>query len=217
MGGRIWVESEVGRGQPLPLHRPPRPWPTTSRRSRRRRSRPACTGCGCWWSTTTPPTAASSRKIAAQLADGGRHRAGSATEALRAVAAGREPPASPSAWSLTDAHMPRRRRLRAGRADPQRDAHCQHGGHDAHLRRPARATPRCRGAGHRRLPAQADQAVGAAWRPSKRPWAVAVRRRGRAPGRPPRRCPPACGFLLAEDSLVNQKLAVALLEEQGHR
>ena len=57
MGGRIWVESEVGRGSTLPLHRalPVGRGRTVGRPAAAAR-RPFAAR-ECWWSTTTPPTA----------------------------------------------------------------------------------------------------------------------------------------------------------------
>ena len=61
MGGRIWVESEDGPGQHLPLHRPLRGLHAAARAPPGRRRR-TCGTCPSWWSTTTPPTAASSMR-----------------------------------------------------------------------------------------------------------------------------------------------------------
>jgi PAS domain S-box-containing protein len=59
MGGRLWVESVVGRAASLASRcrrvRPPR-HPGRWRRSN------DCGTCRCWWSTTTPPTVVSSTR-----------------------------------------------------------------------------------------------------------------------------------------------------------
>ena len=65
MGGRIWVESEVGRGSTLPLHRPLRPWPRRRPCPRGPSSPRSSAAPACWWSTTTPPIAASWKKCSA--------------------------------------------------------------------------------------------------------------------------------------------------------
>ena len=62
MGGRIWVESEVGPGQHVPLHRPVRPCSERRRAAGAGRPGRRCAACPCWSWTTTPPTGASSTR-----------------------------------------------------------------------------------------------------------------------------------------------------------
>ena len=148
--------------QPVPLHRPPRP-------GRSRTSVAACppnlrvsTACACWSSTTTPRTGASWRRSSAA---GRWNRPRCATPRRPWTPCGTHTrPAQPFRLVLTDAHMPERGRLHAGRADQAGPGHGQHGRHDADLGRPARRRLALRAARHRRLPAQAGQAVGAARR-----------------------------------------------------
>ena len=101
MGGRLWLESEPGRGSTLPLHgaasrpaaaAPARPTP------------PRCGACACWWSTTTPPTAASSRRCSATGACARRPRPGAARRSRHSSAPRRG--ASRSRWRCSTRNMP---------------------------------------------------------------------------------------------------------------
>ena len=62
MGGRIWVESELGQGQHVSLHRQLRRRPTSSGRIAPAEPANRCTTCRCWSWTTTPPTAHPARR-----------------------------------------------------------------------------------------------------------------------------------------------------------
>ena len=89
----------------------------------------------------------------------------------------------------------------------QRHPNLRNGHPDADLgRQPARHGPLPR-AGHRALPDEADQAVGVVWRRFSRAGRLALepRRQARARSRTGGRAP--LHILLAEDNLVNQRLA----------
>ena len=103
-------------GKPLPLHRPPPPGRKPSPPKPLPPSPSVCTGCGCWWSMTTPRTGGSSKRssrswsmLPTSAADAGE---GHAAHCSRRTQAG-----EPYRLVVTDAHMPARRRLHAGRAD----------------------------------------------------------------------------------------------------
>ena len=59
MGGRIWVESELGQGSTLPLHGALRDAAAPRRRAAAAADAPTCAACPCWSSTTTRRTGAS--------------------------------------------------------------------------------------------------------------------------------------------------------------
>ena len=74
------------------------------------------------------------------------------------------------------------------------------------------------GTGHYRLPAQARQAFGTPRSDRVLALGITAPKRGFAHDLAQQRASVAeLHILLAEDSLVNQKLAVALLEGQGHQ
>ena len=105
MGGRIWVESEVGQGEHVPFHGPRcgARRPAANLRPRRRRSR----ACACWSSTTTPPTAASSTRCSYALGQMRRLNGGE----WRRAGSDRTPPRGrrrrPSPWCSSTRTCPR--------------------------------------------------------------------------------------------------------------
>ena len=213
MGGRIWVESEVGRGSrfhfivrlDLADSEPAEPLPP---------SRRVCMGCGCSSSTITPPTAASSTRSSA-VGTWCPTTAPSAAEAIRLLREARQK-GEPYRLVLTDAHMPGMDGFMLAEQIKQDSAAGQHGGHDADLGRPPGRHATLRTNWESPPTCSSRSSNRNSWKPSNWRWA------SRFPGRTAARtaAPPQhvgnLHILLAEDSLVNQKLAVALLEGQGH-
>ena len=159
MQGRIWVQSEVGRGSEfhftarLGLAEPEVVQAIPPEPSRLHGVR-----------VLAVDDNATNRRLLEEILRGWRMvpaSAGSARQALALIARAREA-GEPYDLVLTDAHMPDVRRLHPGRRDPPRPVPGQHRGDDAHLGRPPRGHGTLRPVGHRRVPAQTDQTVGAA-------------------------------------------------------
>ena len=217
MGGRIWVESEAGARQPVPLHgrRSGSSAAAPGRRGRRPRT---CAVCGCWSSTTTPPTAASCRNCSSaggMDADGGRRRRGRADGAAT-MRIGRQRPVP---LVLIDALMPDVDGFALARQIAADAAAVRRQNHDAHLREPRPARQRGREPTDRVAPDQAGQAVGPARRDRAPRSARSVGQRPhdrRSSGARSARPIAACASCSPRTTRSIKRLVRLLLEQRGH-
>ena len=225
MGGRIWVESEAGRGQHVPLHRQSACGQQEQRAARRacsaaaRPARPARPGRG---RQRHQPRASSKNMLRdwELRPDGGRGRPGRRSAALRRP----RRRASRSPLVLLDAHDAGDGRLHrspsGSRQTPALAAPPIMMLSSAGRRRATSA--RCRDAGHRRLPDQAGQAVGAAGRNLAAARSQSPQRRTGPPRRdstrPARRRAPAhrCASCWPRTTPSTSSWRCGLLEKQGH-
>ncbi len=212
MGGHIWVQSEMRPGEHVPLYGQTRAGVRRCRRTTSGGGRSSFRERGSWWSTTMPRTGRFSRKSCA-VGPCSRPACRAARRHYRPCTARQA--GVPYRLVLSDAQMPGMNgfalaeRIRnepdlgntiimmlTSGDHPDNVARCEELGITAYLMKPIKqselleATMLALGIA---APAEADLDVGAH----------------------PRGCSPL-QILLAEDSLVNQKLAVALLEMHGH-
>ncbi len=214
MGGRIWVQSEVGRGSRF--HFTVRLGQADAEPDEAADSEPVCLH---GMRVLVVDDNATNRRILDEVLSSWQMLPTSVASAAQAIEQLRqaERAGEPFPLVITDAHMPDVDGFMLARQIRQEHAERRPRDHDAHVRRSSQRSGAVRTTGDRGLSAEADQAVrvaggdrdglghsgfaASAVRPSaddSGSWARSLR------------------ILLAEDSLVNQQLAVALLEGEGH-
>ena len=215
MHGRLWVESEVGRGSTF--HFTARLALASEEAGAQSPLRPAMIQ---GTRVLVVDDNAANRQILEEILRSWAMEPASVPGGEEALAALREArrAGTPYRLVLTDAQMPGMSGFTLAEKDPRRPGTGQYGHHDADLRRSPRRRGPLRGTGHHGLSDEAHQAVGTSGSDDA---GHGHRRAGggghggecRSRRREPLR---TLHILLAEDSLVNQKLAVALLETHGH-
>ena len=135
MGGRLWVESEAGKGQHLPFHRDVSRSVHARRRRRRCPTRSICETCPSSSSTTTPRTGACSKRCSSAGAWSRRWRPACPKRSPRC--ARRRQSGQPFPLVLTDVQMPDADGFTLAEAIKKDPAHRRRRRRDAHLGRPA--------------------------------------------------------------------------------
>ena len=217
MHGRVWVESTVGQRQPVLFHGLLGICAMSRRRSGRSSERGDLKGTR----VLVVDDNATNRRILDEVLTNWELLRRPASDAAAALVQLRSAfrGGKPYELLLSDVNMPADRRLHAAGASSPRSERGRHHHDHADLRRPGRRRSPLPRAG--RLPAahEANQTVGALRRdsgcssgidPEKCKWTKRLPAKATPATRPLR-------ILLAEDSLVNQRLAVGLLERHGHR